>query len=48
MLINLSIKIVKIIKIGSKQIRVRGHPKTMLTIFAPILTTYLPPVDIFT
>ena len=27
---------------------VRGHPKTMLTIFPPIFTTYLPPVDIFT
>ena len=25
-----------------------GHSKTTLTIFAPILTTYLPLVDIFT
>ena len=26
----------------------RGHPKTTLTNFCPILTTYLPPVDKFT
>ena len=26
----------------------RGHSKTTLTVFCPILTTYLPPVDIFT
>ena len=27
---------------------IRGHSKTTLTIFCPILTTYLPPVDMFT
>ena len=26
----------------------RGHSKTTLTIFCPILTTYLPPVDMLT
>ena len=26
----------------------RGHAKTTFTIFGPIVTTYLPPVDMFT
>ena len=35
-------------RIGSLFPGAGGNPKTTLTIFCPILTTYLPPVDIFT
>ena len=35
-------------KLSEVRFAIRGHSKTTLTIFCTILTTYLPPVDMFT